>query len=50
MRRQWREASERAMPDRPRPDLSAMVPDAEEMLAAQRKFAEELLAALRPST
>jgi hypothetical protein len=58
--RQWREAGEWAMPDLPRPDLSAMLPSAEEMLAsqfdfaegllaAQRHFAEELLAALRPS-
>jgi hypothetical protein len=57
--RQWREAGERMMPDLPRPDASALMPDAEEMLAAQfdlaeqllaaqRHFAEELLAAARP--
>src|SRR5262245_27762506 len=58
--RQWREAGERLAPDLPQPDLSALMPDAEEwvasqfdfaaqLLTAQRHFAEELLAAMRPS-
>jgi hypothetical protein len=58
--RQWRETGERLMPDLLQPDVSALPPDAqqwlagqfdfaERLLAAQRRFAEELLVVLGPS-